>query len=135
MVVVVTLMNEEPADAAGAAVHVLVAAPGGEVGAPVVQRQLEVARCVRQVEADDAACGVSCTGDRLHVESLTGVIVNAAKEHEGDLVTFSLKQRFDVLLPKTVLTRARLQLDDRFGGVQPVEPSLAGDGVAVGRKG
>ena len=104
--------NEEPAWPCRCS---CTSAPGGAV-APQLQRQLEVAapgrsrrRSLRRV----------LHGDRLHVESLTGVIVNAAKEHEGDLVTLSFKQRFDVL-PKTSSPRRRSMTT---AGSNP-EPSL-----------
>ena len=51
----VALVHEAAADRAGAGIQVLVAAPDGEVGAGVVQRERHVADRVREVEADAAA--------------------------------------------------------------------------------
>ena len=52
------LVHEDAAKASRSSVEVLVGAPGGEVGAVVVQAQLEVARAVREVEADEGVLRV-----------------------------------------------------------------------------
>ena len=49
------LVHEAAADGAGAGVEILVAAPHGEVGVPVVQVQRRVADGVREVEAHRGA--------------------------------------------------------------------------------
>ena len=57
------LVHEAAADGAGARVQILVAAPHGEVGIPIVQLQRHIADGVREVEAD-ARAGAARRGDQ-----------------------------------------------------------------------
>ena len=59
----VPLVHEAAADGAGTRVQILVAAPDGEVGIPIVQLQRHVADGVREVEAH-ARAGAARRGDQ-----------------------------------------------------------------------
>ena len=80
------LVDEDRAHRAGAAVQVLVGAPGGEVDVPVVERQLDVPRGVRQVPADDGARVMAGRGEPLDLERLAGREVDAGEEDEREVV-------------------------------------------------
>ncbi len=78
------LVDERSGDRTRTGVEVLVRAPGGEVDAPVVQRQRHVAGGVGEVPADEGAGGLAGSGDRRDVEQFAGEVVDAAEQHEGD---------------------------------------------------
>ncbi len=75
-------MDERPGDRSRTGVEVLVRAPGGEVDAPLVQRQRHVAGGVGEIPTDEGAGGLSGSGDRRDVEQLAGEVVDAAEQHE-----------------------------------------------------
>jgi hypothetical protein len=74
-----TLVDETASHGARPGVEVFVAAPGGKIGAAVVQVQFEVAGSVGQVEADHAALRVPEPGDFLEVEGLAAAVLHAGQ--------------------------------------------------------
>ena len=77
--------TKQPAIAARAAVQVLVAAPHGEVGVPVVQ--LQAAGCRRRAPGRSRRCSpAACAAAVIaaHVEGLAGAVVHAAQQHQRD---------------------------------------------------
>ena len=129
------LVHKETRNPTGSAVHVFVAAPCGEIDAPIVQRQLQVSGGVRQIKTDRAACCMTKPGDRFHLKGLPGVIVHPTKQDQCDLITLGRNQFLDVFKAKAVLTSPGLHLDHGFFGIKAVKARLACHGVTIGRKG
>src|SRR5688572_12144604 len=103
-------MDEAARDGAGAGVQILVAAPDGEIGAGIVNRERHVPDGMREVEADAAAVALRGRGVRGEVESFTGEILNAGQQHDRDA--------FALLCEKLVIARA-VELEAAFA-----EPEL-----------
>ena len=72
----VLFVHEEARDGAGARVEVLVVAPGGEVDAPLVQLEVNIANSVREVPAYQDAFGVRVGGDVGDIKVLAGVVLD-----------------------------------------------------------
>ena len=66
-------VDEQAADASGAAVKILVAAPSCEVDIPVVQLQRHVSCCVSKIPTNDYAFALCVGGDGGDVEELASV--------------------------------------------------------------
>ena len=122
-------------DRARPAVQVLVGAPRGEVDVPVVERELDVARGVGQVPADDRAGGVPGRGQPLDLERLAGREVDPGQEDEREVVG---RARAMAASRSSVRTRclavARADDDEVRRRVEPALGEVARQRVAVGRE-
>ena len=127
-------VDENRPDVARAGVQVLVGAPRGKVDIPVVQRQLDIARRVGQVESGDSACGVRSFGQPRHVEQLPCEIVDAAKEHQREFIGVFVYHSEDVFFTNQVFAIPRRHFDNCLVGIKAVEPCLRLEKVAVGRE-
>lgn len=78
-------VDEEGGDGPRTGVEVLVAAPGSEVDAPVVEGEGDVAGGVGEVPADGEGEGAGVGGDAGDVKALAAVEVDAGEEDEGGL--------------------------------------------------
>src|SRR5258706_2074273 len=78
----VPLVHEGAAEPARTRVQVLVVAPDGEVSAPIVQSELQVADAVREVEAGDASALVGRPGQLRDVERLAADEVRRPEQQQ-----------------------------------------------------
>ena len=131
----VALVHEAAPDGSWAAVHVLVGAPARKVAAPIVQRHGHVAYGVRQVKADHAALGARSGRNGMHVEELSGIVLNATQQHQRDASALLRQDDINVLCAQQDLPGPRGNLNQGDGGVQAVVEQLGGDGVHVRGKG
>ncbi len=91
------LVYEAAGNRAGAGIQILVGTPHGEIDAPVVQRQRQVADGMRQVETDDRTGSLSRACDAGAVEGLAGAVLHAGPQHQGQLRAELVDLRLDVL--------------------------------------
>jgi hypothetical protein len=130
--VAVALVHEAAADRAGAAVHVLVGTPDGEIAAPVVKVQWHITRRVREVETHLAALRVASLGDPRHVEQLPGVVLNTAEHNQRNACPLAGNDLLNILRAQQCLSLAGRDLEHRTGRVIAVQLDLRGDGVMIG---
>ncbi len=90
-------MHEAAADGAGTGIEILVAAPDGEVGIPIVQLQRGIADGVREVDADVGADPARRRDQRRHVEQLSGEILHAGQKHQTQAGAFPFDARDHIL--------------------------------------
>src|SRR5262249_30195808 len=83
-VLAVPAVDEAAGDGPGPGIEVLVTAPAREIDVPIVQRQGDVPRGVRQVQPDDAALLVRGGRQPRNVVDLAGQEVDAGEEDDGD---------------------------------------------------
>ena len=80
----VALVHEAAADRARSRVEVLVAAPDGEIGAPVVQRERHVADRVRKIEADARSRALRRVAIARGRARSPVQVLHARQQHERD---------------------------------------------------
>jgi hypothetical protein len=97
-----------------------------------MEPQHHVARGVREIDADRAAVAPGGGGDPADVEILSGEIVNAGEQHDGDSVPVDIQGRLDVLRPEQVLIRPRRHDAERVARIVAVMGDLGLDGVGIG---
>src|SRR5690606_5460737 len=102
-------VNETSGDRARSGVEILVAAPDGEVGVPVVQAQRRGAGGVREIETDDAAVAPRGACNLFHVEQLSGEELHAWQQRHGKLAGFAFYELADVLQVGRAPCRERAQ--------------------------
>ena len=128
-------MDEDAAEGARAAIEVLVGAPEGKVGSVVMQVQAQVARAVRQIEADARSDSVPSARHRLLVECLAGEVIHVSQQHERQGGALPLDGRQQVLGPQCVLPGPRADFHHGGLGGETVEARLGGHGIPVRGKG
>ena len=89
---------------------------------------------MREVEPDPAPAAPRGGRDALHVQPLARLELNPGEQDEGDLVTLSVEQRFDVVGAQRALAVTRRDPHQRVARVETMELDLRHDGVAVGRE-
>jgi hypothetical protein len=127
-------VHEDAADRTGSGVDVLVVAPGGEVGAGVMQSQRQVAGGVRAVEADRRALCLRKPRDFLQVEGLAGAVLDARPQHQGQPRSVLFDGASDGRHRNRPAGLVGLHLDQALGRVEAVEADLRLNGLPVGRK-
>jgi hypothetical protein len=137
--VCVPLVDECSGDSAWTGVQVLVRAPDGKIDVPVVQMQFNIAGGMRQVKAHYRPDAMSDTGDRLYVERLSGVIVNAAEQYERDRIGMPLDGFYHIVRTQCRFAFTRSELDQpvgrgRLSMHQFVKSDLRFDRILIGRK-
>ena len=100
-----------------------------------MQRQLDVARGVRQVPADHDPEVARGRGDDREVHELARQVVDAAQEQQRRAAGLIGQVRQHVLGSQCALARSWAEPDDRVGGVVAAERGVAADRVAVRREG
>src|SRR5277367_5126202 len=103
------LMNEAPANAAGATVEISVIAPNGKVRAPLVKLQRQIAGRVGEIEADHTALLATETRNAGHIEGLAGSVVHASQEDQRDVLSGAVDQRLDVFVANAAFAFVRGQ--------------------------
>lgn len=86
----VALVDEGAGNAAGAGIEVLVRAPAGKVDIPLVQAERNIANGVRKVKSNGRTDLVRRLGDGGNVKELTGVVLDAGRDDDGDRGTILL---------------------------------------------
>ena len=114
-----SLGHEHRRRSSRAAVQVLVAAPGGGVDVPVVERHRHVARGVCQIPDRDRSSLVGAGGECLHVGDLARDVGGSRQERHRDRIV-------DV---------APVSMDDRIGRVEAVPGDVGCGRVLVGGEG
>ncbi len=127
-------MDETAADGAGARVQILVAAPNGEVGAGVVDRERHVADRMGEIEADAAAVPLRRRSVRGEVEPLARQILHAGQQNERDALALFREQRLVPLTVELEAARARPDLEQGRARIEPVPAQLRFHGVAIRRE-
>ena len=128
--------TKAPPIAPGPAVQVLVAAPGGEIRAAVVQRERQVAdRSARGRSPRCAPARVRGARDAREVEGLAGAVLHAGPQHQRQRVALGGDARprcpRGAAAPRRRAARASISA---VGGVVAVPAQLRADHVAVGRE-
>ena len=77
-------MYEHPRNRPRPAVHVLIRTPGREVDVPLMQAKRHISRRVCEIPADENVLEMGMGGDARDVEELTGVVLDAGEEDEGE---------------------------------------------------
>ncbi len=127
-------MHEATADGAGAGVEILIAAPDGEVGIPVVQLQWRIADRVREVQAHCGAGAARSRDQRRQVQQLPGEILHTGQKHQAQAAAFPLDALDHILGSQCTLAGPRLNFDQMPLRLEAVKFELRNDGVAVRRK-
>jgi len=124
-------VHETAADGSRPCVQILVTAPDGEIRLGVVQRELEIADRVREIEADATACRTRRLCDRREIEGLPGAELNARPQHERDLAAALAQAVPDRVDVNEIRSRFRRELDEMRRGIEAVPGELRDDGVPV----
>ena len=129
--------TKQPRDGAWAAVEVLVAAPDGEIAAPLSCRlQREVAHGMREIEADDAAHAAARAAVMARkIERLAGAVLDAGEHHQRDARAVFGRARVRWPPSEVVPFGSSLsKFDQRSAGIETVEADLRFHRVAIGGK-
>ena len=116
------LVHERAAQPSGSGVQVLVVAPDGEVGAGIVQGELQIPHPVGEIEPRHAPALMRRAGQRGRIERLAAEEVRRPDEEQ--------RNRF-VQVPDGIL--AARDLDQRIR--EAVERRLRSQGIAIGGEG
>ena len=127
-------VDEQRTERAGATVEVLVRAPRGDIDAPVVEREFDVARGVGEVPADDRPGRVTGCGQPFDLEGLPRREVDAGEEDQRELTGVLRDRTFQVRGPDRVLARAWPDHDEIRSRIQPARREVAVQSVPVGRE-
>src|SRR3981081_2069318 len=77
----VALVHETPADGTGTGIEILVTAPYGKIGIPLVQIQQSVADAVSEVQAGRGAGTARGADHGCQVQGLSGEILDTGQEN------------------------------------------------------
>ena len=130
----VSVVDEELGDRAGAAVEVLVGAPGRPIDPGVVQGERDVPGGMGQVPERDGARLVDRGGEAWDVVDLARGVVHAGEQGHGEPVTVLVDGALEVLDPVQRLAVPRPDDDQVARGIEPVQAQLQFDGIPVGRE-
>src|SRR5580698_6135592 len=117
-------VNKTATDAPWTAIQIFITAPHSKVGTCVMKFQLQVAGCVREIEAHHAAASVTDLCNPFHLKRLTGRVVDASQQDERDFVSGLFNNCVDVVVAQTGLTTSRRQLDQRSCRIKAVKAYL-----------
>ncbi len=134
-VVTVTCVNEAARHGARPGIQVLVSAPDGEIRAPLVHAERDIAGGMGEIEADGAPLFVTKPGDLGHVEDLAGVVLHARQHDEGDGLAFPLEDVANVFFADQLFTVTGCEQEHRACRIVAMEFDLGFHGVVIGREG
>lgn len=130
----VALVDKGSGGGSGPGVDVLVGAPAGKVDVPVVQLELDVARRVGEIPADDDASLLGVGGDARDVEQLARPVLDARQQDQGGRVGVGVDSGEHLFRGDQIVV-IRLNLDHALLRIQSVPHNLALDGVVVAGEG
>src|SRR5579863_1133096 len=90
------LVDKTSRHASRPAVQILIAAPYGEVRAPLVKLQLQISCGVRQIKTNHTSPRMTRARYASHIERLPGRVIHSTQHDQRDLVSRTLDQRFNL---------------------------------------
>ena len=120
-------MDKDSSSHSGTRIHIFVGAPGCEIDIPVMQLEGDVAHGVSQIETDQSALLVGRSGQVRDVKQLSGNKLDAWQEAESKGASGFSDGSDNVFVAKEVLSRPRLQFQQRLGGIQAMPLGLRFD--------